>query len=614
MLYCQNSIKKIKEMGFQTISVRIREYDISVSVPHICFDAVKAFAVFFIIFMGAASSSQAAPLFLDPQSETPVFSDSSGTVLRSRAVQVDLSQLQLPNGLPVSPGITLTLNLFENESYAATIDRVESHVSGGYSLIGTLIGFPHSQVMIAVHGDHVMGTVVTEGFLCQVRPMEEGIHGIFDLDPSAFPPGADPIEIPSAQGPVPMHDNLADDGSLLDVLVVYTSAALQGAGSTAAMQTLIDLAETETNTAFFNSGVNHRIRVVHTEEVLYSESGFSYSGAVNDLRDGRVPNALPLREQYGADLVVMLVEGDSSLCGIAFFMTTVSSSFESSAVSVTRRSCATGNFTFGHEIGHNMGARHHREADSSNGPFDFNHGYADATNNFRTIMATTTGSCSSCPRINYWSNPDVNFGGNPTGIIEGNPNAADNRKTLNQTAATVAAFRDHALPIAGDFTNAASVMAPYWQAGSGNYTFIGLTHPSLSGMASGIGVSVKAFLTDGGVFGPVAEFTVNAGTTSRLFIVPTGHPSLNSSNLPNAQFITGHTVTGTGGLRIDPIASSPQTVAPGGGFRDATMLAYWGAVVFEDGNTGFALEFIGDLTDSASHPGMTNGRFPSGVR
>lgn len=583
-------------------------------MPYKGLDAKKVLMVFFISLLFGISPSIAAPLFSDPPSGTPAFSDSSGTVIRSRTVQVDLSQLKLPGGRPVSPGVDLTLNLFQNETYTAHIDRVESHVSGGFSLIGRLKGLPHSTVMIAVHDDHVMGTVVSEGFLCQVRPIQEGVHGIFDLDPAAFPPGAEPIEIPAGQGPEPMQDNLADDGSLLDVLVVYTSAARQGAGSVAAMQTLIDLAETETNTAYANSGVNHRIRVVHTEELLYSESGFSYSGALNDLRNGNVPNALPLREQYGADLVVMLVEGNNSLCGIAFFMSTVTSSFASSAVSVTRRSCATGNFTFGHEIGHNMGARHHREADPNNGPFDFNHGFADATNNFRTIMATTAGSCSSCPRINYWSNPDVNFGGNPTGIVEGDPSAADNRKTLNQTAATIAAFRDHALPIAGDFTSAASVMTPYWQAGSGNYTFIGLTHPSLSGMASEIGVSVKAFLTDGGIFGPVAEFTVNAGTTSRLFIVPSNHPSLTSANLPNAQIITGHTATGSGGLRVDPIATSPNTVVPGGGFPDVTMLAYWGAVVFESGNTGFALEFIGDLTDSTSHPAMVTGRFPSGVR
>jgi hypothetical protein len=48
-----------------------------------------------------------------------------------------------------------------------------------------------------------------------------------------------------------------------------------------------------------------------------------------------------------------------------------------------------------------------------------------------------------CPRIGYFSNPDLAYNGEPIGIPEGQPNAADNRKTLNNTAFTVANFRQH---------------------------------------------------------------------------------------------------------------------------------------------------------------------------
>ena len=102
--------------------------------PYSGLDAIKAFAVFFIILMADVSYSQAASLFSDAPAGTPAFADSSGTVLRSRAVQVDLSQLRQANGLPVSPGVELTLNLFANETYTAQVDRVESHISGGFSL------------------------------------------------------------------------------------------------------------------------------------------------------------------------------------------------------------------------------------------------------------------------------------------------------------------------------------------------------------------------------------------------------------------------------------------------------------------------------------------------
>jgi hypothetical protein len=34
------------------------------------------------------------------------------------------------------------------------------------------------------------------------------------------------------------------------------------------------------------------------------------------------------------------------------------------------------------------------------------------------------------------------------------------------------------------------------------------------------------------------------------------------------------------------------------GFRDPTMLTYWGSVIIEANTTGFAMEFIGDMNDS----------------
>ena len=38
----------------------------------------------------------------------------------------------------------------------------------------------------------------------------------------------------------------------------------------------------------------------------------------------------------------------------------------------------------------------------------------------------------------------------------------------------------------------------------------------------------------------------------------------------------------------------------GDGFRDTTMLSYWGSVIVEANTTGFAMEFIVDLNDSQS--------------
>jgi hypothetical protein len=158
--------------------------------------------------------------------------------------------------------------------------------------------------------------------------------------------------------------------------------------------------------------------------------------------------------------------------------------------------------------------------------------------------------------------------------------------------------------------NSSRVVSPYWQSDSGSYTFIAVSHTSLSGMASQIGVTVNAITNDQSAFGTAATFTISAGTTSRIFVTRTGHSTVNSTSIPTANFITGTTNFEHGHIRIDPIATNPTTSANreldatvnylGGGYRDATMLSFWGAVVVEQNTTGFAMEFIGDMHDSAA--------------
>ncbi len=92
-----------------------------------------------------------------------------------------------------------------------------------------------------------------------------------------------------------------------------------------------------------------------------------------------------------------------------------------------------------------MSARHDWYVDpTNNSPYTFNHGYVYKPDRWRTIMAYNrecTDNGYSCTRLKYWSNPDVTYGGVPMGVPEGSYHAADNRKTLNNTAWTVANFR-----------------------------------------------------------------------------------------------------------------------------------------------------------------------------
>ena len=114
-----------------------------------------------------------------------------------------------------------------------------------------------------------------------------------------------------------------------------------------------------------------------------------------------------------ADAVVLIVN-DTAYCGMAYVMTSLSSSFESAAFSVVSRICATGYYSFAHETGHNFGSVHDRANSSFAGVYDYSYGYQSPYGTFRTIMSY---DCDGgCPRINYWSNPDIYYNGQPLGV------------------------------------------------------------------------------------------------------------------------------------------------------------------------------------------------------
>jgi len=151
--------------------------------------------------------------------------------------------------------------------------------------------------------------------------------------------------------------------------------------------------------------------------------------------------------------------------------------------------------------------------------------------------------------------------------------------------------------------NNTRVVSPYWQSDSTSYSFIAVTHPSLSGMRSQIGVTINAIQKDQSAFGTATSFTISAGSTQRVFIVRTNQSTINPTSISSAKFIVGSTNFQHGHVRIDPVATTPgdrTNEAIGAGFRDVTMLSYWGAVVIESNTTGFAMEFIGDAHDSAA--------------
>ncbi|MGK7892835.1 MAG: M12 family metallo-peptidase [Xenococcus sp. (in: cyanobacteria)] len=230
-----------------------------------------------------------------------------------------------------------------------------------------------------------------------------------------------------------LEDNeLFDDGSIANVLVAYTPLARQREGGVAAMNALIQLAIDETNQSYANSGIYTRLRLVRRYETDYDESSNMRldRDRFRIRNDGFMDEVHGLRNQSAADLAI-LITGSGGYCGIASSILAEADT----GFAIVRRDCATGYYSFGHEIGHLQGARHNPEADSTNTPFPFGHGYYYQPGSWRTIMSY---NCpGNCTRRQFWSNPNINFGSVATGTFARNYNA----RVLNETASRIANFR-----------------------------------------------------------------------------------------------------------------------------------------------------------------------------
>ena len=218
----------------------------------------------------------------------------------------------------------------------------------------------------------------------------------------------------------------------IDVLVAYTPSAASLSGD---INGLINLAIEETNGSFTNSNVWARVRLVGTVQVPYSETGKSYDTIMADFTtngDGKMDAVFPEREAKKAD-VVMLVMNQGDWCGQAHDIGATAAT----AFALVHYSCATGYYSFGHEMAHLIGARHDRETDGTGTPYAWGHGYRHhaASGSWRTIMGYP---CSDCnPRKQYWSSPLTLYGGIPMGTAA----LEDNHRVWNERAPIVAAFR-----------------------------------------------------------------------------------------------------------------------------------------------------------------------------
>lgn len=339
----------------------------------------------------------------------------------------------------------LRLQLHDRPAITALRTWMEPAYGGGVVWEGTIEGDPTSSVTFSMMQEATVGAIRYQGRLYRLGILASG-NILSELDESQAPPCGTGPEHHVGHGQTGPEDlgqsgggntRASAQGATIDVLVAYTTQAKNGQGGTSAIEALINQAISETNSAYSQSQVDQRLRLVHMAEMVgYTETG-NFGTELSRLRstsDGHMDEVHSLRNQYGADAVALIVNG-TQYCGIAYLMTNVSSSFASSAFSVTSRVCATGYYTFGHELGHNFGCAHDRQ-NASSGAYAYSFGYRTPNNAYRTIMAYSPGS-----RIRRHSNPNITFAGFPLGIAHPSSNSAENWMSLNNAAPTTSQWR-----------------------------------------------------------------------------------------------------------------------------------------------------------------------------
>jgi len=194
--------------------------------------------------------------------------------------------------------------------------------------------------------------------------------------------------------------DVASDLEIIDVVTAYTTQARQASGGTNQVLALIDLAVLETNLSYDNCDAGLQLRLVYADEVSYTESG-SMSTDLSRLRsknDGNMDEVHGWRDVYGGDAVSLIVSGGGA-CGVAYLMTNVSQGFQSSAFSVVARGCATGYYSYGHELGHNFGCAHDDD-NAGSSSHNYAYGYRTPNNAYRPASRffrapTTPGTAGS---------------------------------------------------------------------------------------------------------------------------------------------------------------------------------------------------------------------------
>jgi len=336
-------------------------------------------------------------------------------LFREEVIKIDPKTVD--NWIHATRGTPISLPWFNQSHLPATVEKVKNQ--GKFTtVIGNVEAKMFGSVVLTIGDDVLVGAVTIDTEHYRLRSSGGGLYSLVEINLSRLPEFPDTIETTlDSSDPKPPIQTKQDDelfqrlgdgellqlveaefdkgsdlvrvenGAWIDILIAYTSDAADwaqrnGLDIDAEISTMIDNA----NKSFAYSGIQTQLNVVGTTQVNHPVIDPLLEADLANLQRGidELEPLHALRDQLKADLVSLLVlngeQGcaveDGTICGVAIrqnrfmgpgdYQDSVSFdynnlwelNFASKGFSVVSIYNAFNDYTFTHEIGHNLGAAH----------------------------------------------------------------------------------------------------------------------------------------------------------------------------------------------------------------------------------------------------------------
>lgn len=439
-------------------------------------------------------------------------------------------------------GDVITLELFDDAVFEAEIRNVTVYPNGAVGMTAHLTGDKHGTVYISYSGQQMRASVEVPGGADYYSRYDVGTdsHYAIEIDPEKTITrdcGGDHLISPDdyeqhdsiseptvAAGPLVLGDVPAGS-TVVDVMIVYTPAALAMEGNVANMNNNIAQAMERANEAHTNSNTQITLRLVHSDEVTYTESGSDNTdlNRLTNVGDNQMDEVHDWRDEYGVDLICLFAD-TASVGGLGWLLTNPYGD-DTDAFCLAFVGQTDWTYTLVHEWGHNMGCSHSKT--QSVQPWEPNSHFraysagwqwndtASSRGGYCTVMTYEDANDDDVyeyKRVAHFSNPDINYVGNSTNAT-GDAEDGDNARTMREMKLVYEAYRESTFIPDPDIDD--DGIPNEWE----QFYFGGQTNANPVALASnGVNTVMEAYIADISPINPNEFFNVSS-TGGNGFVV-----------------------------------------------------------------------------------------------